>query len=295
MMKKLMLILTGLAAVHALGAEDIFSYRVGEYEVFTLVETSGPGRPEVLIGADDALKRRYLPPDFKSGVNTFLIRGGGRIVLVDTGFGGALFEGMQKLGVNPADVDAVLLTHMHGDHIGGLAREGKALFPKALVYVAEQERDYWTRTRVNAAAVAALAPYGNRVRTFRPGELGAALSELLPGISAIAAFGHTPGHTVFLLSGGEPSLTTARSAGDTGGSARLLIAGDLIHVQDIQFPRPDISVTYDTDPVQAAETRKKILAYAAENNIPIAGMHLIYPALGTVKTESGGYQFTPAF
>jgi glyoxylase-like metal-dependent hydrolase (beta-lactamase superfamily II) len=211
-------------------------------------------------------------------VNTFLIRGRGRTVLVDTGFGGAVFDSMKTLGVDPAAVDAVLLTHMHGDHIGGLAKDGKALFSKALIYVAEQERDYWTKTNVNAGAVAALAPYGERVRTFKPGALGAALAELLPGISAIAAFGHTPGHTVFLLS---------------SGSAKLLIWGDIMHVQDIQFPLPDISVSYDTDPVMAAETRKKILEYAVRNNIPIAGMHLLYPAIGTVRSAEGGYVFSP--
>jgi glyoxylase-like metal-dependent hydrolase (beta-lactamase superfamily II) len=278
-MKKVMLMLTSLAALNCFAGESIFTYKVGDYEVFTLVETTGPGNPQVLIGADEALQRRYLAPDFRSEVNTFLIRGKGRIVLVDTGFGGAVFESMKKLGVNPGDVDAVLLTHLHGDHIGGLAKNGKALFPRALVYLAEQERDYWTKSHINAGAVAALAPYGNRIKTFKPGELGAAAAELLPGITAIAAFGHTPGHTAFLV---------------ISGTARLLIWGDVMHVQDIQFPRPDISVTYDTDPVQAAEIRKKILDYMVKNNIPIAGMHLLYPAIGTVRVEGGGFSFEPA-
>ncbi|MDR1142696.1 MAG: MBL fold metallo-hydrolase [Spirochaetaceae bacterium] len=282
-MKKIMLVLTSLAALNCFG-EDIFTYKTGDYEICTLVETTGPGRPQVLIGADEALQRRYLAPaggapDFQSEINTFLIRGKGRVVLVDTGFGGAVFENMKKLGVNPGDVDVVLLTHLHGDHIGGLAKDGKALFPRALVYLAEQERDYWTKTNVNAGAVAALAPYGNRIRTFKPGELGAAAAELLPGITAIAAFGHTPGHTAFLV---------------VSGNARLLIWGDVMHVQGIQFPRPDISVTYDTDPVRAAEVRKKILDYAAKNNIPVAGMHLLYPAVGTVRPAGDGFSFEPA-
>ncbi|MDR1507710.1 MAG: MBL fold metallo-hydrolase [Treponema sp.] len=279
-MHKIALLLFGISAAGAFGQETVFSFRVGDIEVHMLVENSGPGRPQVLLGAGDELKARYLTPDFRSATNTFLLKGNGMNVLVDTGFGGAVFTGMKQFGVDPGDVDVVLLTHLHGDHIGGLAKDGKALFPKALVYVAEREKQYWTVENVNQGAVAALAPYGNRVRTFRPGELGARLAELVPGIEAIAAYGHTPGHTCFLV---------------TSRTARFLISGDLMHVQDIQFPRPDISVTYDTDPAMAAETRKKMLRYAAENSIPIGGMHLVYPAVGTVQDDgAGGYTLIPA-
>jgi glyoxylase-like metal-dependent hydrolase (beta-lactamase superfamily II) len=116
------------------------------------------------------------------------------------------------------------------------------------------------------------------VETFLPGELGARLEELLPGIYPAAAFGHTPGHTVFLLD----------SEGD-----KLLIWGDLMHAQGIQFPAPEVSVTYDTDPVAAAAVRKTILEYAVKNRLPIAGMHLVYPAVGMVEAEGSGYRFAP--
>jgi glyoxylase-like metal-dependent hydrolase (beta-lactamase superfamily II) len=167
-----------------------------------------------------------------------------------------------------------------------LQKDGKALFPNAKVYLAAQEREYWTKTRINQGAVAALAPYGSRVETFLPGELGAKLTELLPGLYPIAAFGHTPGHTVFLLD------TGGGGTGDTAGE-KLLIWGDVMHAQGIQFPVPGVSVTYDTDPAAAALVRGRILDYAAKNRIPIAGMHLVYPAVGTVEAEGSGYRFVP--
>jgi glyoxylase-like metal-dependent hydrolase (beta-lactamase superfamily II) len=289
-----------------------------------LVETRRQSPPSILIGADEALLRRFMPGGtYLAATNAFLIRHRAtgksnpdlratsssgserniaappgkssldsratsfasqnivpdRIVLVDTGFGGAIFDHLRALGVSPDAVDAVLLTHLHGDHTGGLQHGGAARFPNATVYLAEQERDYWTRVNVNPGAVAALAPYAGRMHTFQPGTLGSGAEELLPGITPIAAFGHTPGHTAYLL--------------ESRGS-EFLIWGDLIHVEDIQFPAPDISVTYDTDPLAAAAVRKQFLAYVAEHRIPVGGMHLAYPAIGTVTAEGEGYRFVRA-
>ncbi|MDR2758162.1 MAG: MBL fold metallo-hydrolase [Spirochaetaceae bacterium] len=270
-------VLLGISAVSGFAAEEgIFSYKVGRFEVFMLVENQGQGRSSLLIGANARDIEQYVPGGtYQSETNTFLIRTGEKIILVDTGFGGALFDHLKALGVDPAQVDVVLLTHMHGDHIGGLQKGGKPLFPRATVYLAQEERAFWAGS---PNAVAALAPYGDKVVTFRPGELGAAIPELLPGITPIAAFGHTPGHTLYLVQ---------------SGTERLLIWGDLMHVQGIQFPLPGVSVTYDTDPAEAAAIRTKVLEYAARNNIPIGGMHLVYPAIGTVTPQGSGYQLTP--
>jgi glyoxylase-like metal-dependent hydrolase (beta-lactamase superfamily II) len=259
---------------------QIFTSTVGSFEVNMLVENTGPGRPGILLGISPAQLEKYAPGgNFQSETNTFLIRGNGRVAVVDTGFGGAIFDHLKKLGVSPADVDTVLITHMHGDHIGGLQKDGRALFPNAKVYVAKQERDYWLGARNDPGARAALAPYGGRVETFLPGKFDADPPELLPGIRAVAAFGHTPGHTLFLLE---------------SGGRKFLIWGDLMHAEKIQFPLPSISVTYDTDPAAAAASRLEVLQYAARNNIPVGGMHLVYPAVGTVRADGEGYAFTPA-
>jgi glyoxylase-like metal-dependent hydrolase (beta-lactamase superfamily II) len=274
------LFLASVAASAFAAEPSVFTWKTGAFEVNMLVETRSTGRPSILLGVSPARLTEYFPDGtYQSEVNTFLVRGNGHTVVVDTGFGGAIFEHLERLGVKPGDVDAVLLTHMHGDHIGGLQKDGKSLFPKAKVYLARQEKDYWVDAQANAGARAALAPYGAKVETFNPGSIADAAPEILPGIRAAAAFGHTPGHTVFLLeSGGE----------------KLLIWGDLMHVQGIQFPLPDTSVSYDTDPAAAAAARKRILDYAAKNKVPVAGMHLAYPALGRVEAAGAGYRFVPA-
>ncbi|MDR2304653.1 MAG: MBL fold metallo-hydrolase [Treponema sp.] len=260
------------------GAEPaIYSIKIGEFDVWMLVETRGPGRPNILLDLSAAQIDTYISGgSFGSETNTFLIRGKGRTVVVDTGFGGAIFSSMKELGVKPEDVDTVLLTHMHGDHIGGMAKDGKALFPKAKVLLAGKERAYWVDRQGNAGAKAALAPYSGRVETFDPGVLSAGGVEILPGIRATAAYGHTPGHTAFLV---------------RDGGKELVIWGDLMHVQDVQFPLPSVSVTYDTDPKAAAVSREEYLSYAARNKVLIGGMHLRYPAVGTVVSEATGYRF----
>ncbi|GHT97861.1 hypothetical protein FACS1894142_3330 [Spirochaetia bacterium] len=278
--------LGAMAVTGAAGDDAIFTYRLGRFEVNLLVENRGAGRSSILLNADSDLLGRYIPGGtYQSETNTFLVRTGDKTIVVDTGFGTTIFDRMKQLGVSPDQVDAVLITHMHGDHIGGLQKEGKALFPRAAVFLAQQERDYFTKTNVNNAAVAALAPYGDRVKTFLPGDLdvarqsGARSLEGLPGIIPVAAFGHTPGHTAYLLeSDGE----------------RLLIWGDLMHAEAIQFPVPGVSVTYDTDPAAAAAIRGRILDYAATQKVPVAGMHLVYPAIGTVTAAGSGYRFTQA-
>ena len=283
-MKKEMIfgILLGAMAVGTFAQENnmVFSCKVGAFEVFMLVESQRKGNAGILVGADEATLKRHIPVfGFMHSTNMFLIKGNGRNIVIDTAFGGASFESMKALGVQPDQVDAILITHLHGDHIGGLVKDGQAFFPKATIYLSRLEHDFFTKTNPNQGAVAALAAYGSRVQTFEPGELGGSLTELLPGITPIANYGHTPGHTVYLVE-------------DKG--EKFLIIGDLLHVAVVQFPVPEISATYDMDQKAAATVRRQVLEYAAKNSIPVGGMHIVHPGIGMVEAEGEGFKFIPA-
>jgi len=263
-------------------SDGIYSTKVGQYEVYILVESERDGNTSILVGADEAVLKRYIPAEgFKHTANAVLIKTPKQNILIDTGtgMGGIIVEKIKKLGVQPENIDAVLITHLHGDHFGSLQKDGVAVFSKAKIYLSAKELEYFTKTQVNQGAVAALKPYGAKVTTFEPGELGKKLKEILPGISPIAAYGHTPGHTLYLIENGKD---------------KLLIIGDLLHIALVQFPIPEISATYDMDQKNAASIRRQALDYAAKNKIPVAGMHIVYPGTGNVSVDGSGFKFTPS-
>jgi len=279
----LMGILFGIVApaVKSDEGDGIFSYKVGKYEIYVLIESERDGNAGILVGADKNILDRYIPAaGFKHSANAVLVKAPGQNILIDTGTGagGIIIEKIKKLGVQPENIDAVLITHLHGDHFGSLQSNGKAAFPKAEIYLSTKELEYFTKTNVNQGAVAALAPYNSQIVTFEPAELGQKLSEILPGISPIATYGHTPGHTAFLIE---------------NNGEKLLIIGDLLHVALVQFPVPEISATYDMDQKAAASIRRQMLDYAAKNGIPVAGMHIVYPGMGNVSVDGAGFKFTP--
>ncbi|MDR1874247.1 MAG: MBL fold metallo-hydrolase [Synergistaceae bacterium] len=266
----------------------VHRYTVGAFEVILLSEGAAERDTSLFVGASPEQVRKYVPTGtYVTATNAFLVRMPDRLVLVDTGYGRELFKNLKSVGVEPEQIDAVLLTHMHGDHIGGLVRDGKPAFPKAAIFVAQQERDYWTSEEIMNTfpvdkrggfknSMAVMAACGSAVRTFDP--VADEDAELLPGVRPIAAFGHTPGHTLYMV--------------DSNGS-RLLIWGDLTHASAIQMPAPEVAMTYDTDPAMAIASRLAVLKYVAENNIPVAGMHVPLPGMGTVSAADAGYVFTP--
>jgi glyoxylase-like metal-dependent hydrolase (beta-lactamase superfamily II) len=271
-------------------AKDVITFEVGDFLVSALSEGQQRGQSDVLIGATPEMLQKYLPNGaYPTAVNAFLVRTSDQTVLVDAGFGRKLFSNLQSLGVSVGQVNAILLTHMHGDHIGGLLRSDKAAFPNATLYIAQAEHDYWTSDEAMQAvpenrrggflqARKVIAAYRGKLRLFTPSEAaGTEAPSLFAGFWGVAAYGHTPGHTAYLLE---------------SANARLLIWGDLTHAMSIQMPCPEVAVTYDVDAKAAVESRRRLLEYLAKNKIPAGGMHVAYPAIGNVKASGkGGYEF----
>jgi glyoxylase-like metal-dependent hydrolase (beta-lactamase superfamily II) len=230
---------------------------------------------------------RLAPPWLT--INCFVIRSRDRLVLVDAGFAGKtelvgrLLGNLNAMGVEPADIDTIVMTHMHPDHEAGLTdSSGKALFPKAELVLHENELAFWQDDGAMARATAegqgdfrlareALAAYDDRVRTVKT-------DEVVPGVRAFPTPGHTPGHTAWLV----------ESNGDG-----LLIWGDIVHFPGMQFAFPDTSVAYDIDPAAAAEARKKVLKFVAGEKLRVAGVHLDFPAFGHVVPNGAAYRYVP--
>ncbi|MDR2146017.1 MAG: MBL fold metallo-hydrolase [Tannerella sp.] len=264
-------------SIMAQNEKNVFTTKVGNVKISTLTESQGEGDAKILIGATDEQIAKYLSDNkFPIATNSFLVQKNGQNILVDAGYGTKLFDNLQSLGVTPEQVNFILLTHMHGDHIGGLLRDGKKVFPNADLMLSREEYDYWYADK-NEAQKKVLDVYKDNLILFDDKEFDEMGEDMIPGIECIAAYGHTPGHTAFLIS---------------DGNDKLLIWGDLTHAMKIQMPCPEVAMTYDVDPDMAIKARKKVLEYVAKHKIPIAGMHVPYPAIGNVTSNnSGGYIF----
>lgn len=232
---------------------------------------------------------RAIPP--RLAVNNFLLWSGGRLVLIDTGCGSAMGPDMGKLignlaalGVQPGDINAVLCTHLHPDHIGGLVDgAGAAVFPNAEMVVHEADLAFWGADATLAGATndmdrgfvtlarSAIAAYANRTRVLSKGEAFA-------GITIVPEPGHTPGHSGWMI---------------TSGAETLLVWGDIVHMPGIQFARPEAHMGFDVDGGQAIATRKRIMDMVATDRLRVAGMHLDFPCFGHVARSGDGFAFIP--
>lgn len=298
------------AAPLALGAtpaasEQVAGYyhhRLGSVQVTALFDGAFPLPRSWLNGIDPALaaslnQRDFVPGDaatLQTAINAYLIDDGVQLTLIDAGtadcFGpglGQIPAQLQAAGYAADDVDQVLLTHAHPDHLCGvLDAAGKPRYPQATLWLAAADADYWLSPSAEASApevlrsafgqarraVDAYAKHG-RVKRFT------AADTLPAGIVLVASPGHTPGHSSYLIDG--------------GGAGKLLVWGDIVHYHAVQFAHPDAAFEPDSDRPAAIASRKRLLQQAASQAWWVAGAHLPFPGIGHVRVEDGAYAWVP--
>jgi glyoxylase-like metal-dependent hydrolase (beta-lactamase superfamily II) len=242
---------------------------------------------------DAALSRGFVKGPVETSVNAYLVNTGTKLVLIDAGAGtlfgptlGKLLASLQAAGYKPEQVDDIFITHMHPDHVGGLSSDGHRVFPNATLHADKRDSDFWlAQARLDAApegmkgffqgAMASVNPYVAAGR-YQPFE---ADGEPVPGVHTLASPGHTPGHTSYLV----------ESKGQ-----RLLVIGDLIHVAQVQFAEPGVTISFDNDAKAAAASRDKVFKLAAGEGALVAAAHLQFPGLGHLRAASKAWQWVPS-
>lgn len=233
-----------------------------------------------------------LPVNAETSINAFVINTGQQLILVDAGAGplfgdagGHLPENLRAAGIDPQAIDTVLLTHIHADHSGGVQREGKPVFPNATVRVDQRDVDFWLNpAHQRDVEEGQRHTFAESERSLRPvidaGKLSPfhAPVQIMPGIDAIPAAGHTPGSVIYRVS----------HAGKT-----LLLWGDIIHAHPVQLPQPEVAIHFDVNRQQAVATRENVLAQAAREGDWIAAAHIAFPGLGKVMKAEEGYRWVP--
>ncbi|MBC7955748.1 MAG: MBL fold metallo-hydrolase [Cytophagales bacterium] len=279
-------------------APGYYRMMLGDIEVTALLDGILPLEPHKLLTnttpaeVSALLKRSFHGDAVPTSVNAYLINTGSKLVLVDAGAAKLFGPGLDQLhanlkaaGYQPEQVDAVVITHMHGDHVGGLIQEGRIAFPNATVYADKHDADFWLSAEslekapkemkaFFQGAQLSLNPYviASKFKAFE-GD-----TEIVPGVKAIAAHGHTPGHTIYAV----------ESQGQ-----KLVLWGDLMHVAAVQFPKPAVTIQFDSDSKAAAAQRKKAFADAAKGGYWVASAHLPFPGIGHLRVDGKGYTFVP--
>ncbi|WP_323018038.1 MBL fold metallo-hydrolase [Castellaniella sp.] len=279
----------------------VYRYRLGDFEITALSDGTVPLDVHALLqGAtaksiDGRLYRAFLSNPVEESVNAFLIDTGEKLILVDTGAGdlfgpgagGKLIANLKQAGYEPSQISDVLLTHVHTDHSGGLVHNGKIVFANAVVHVGKPDADFFLDAAhqhgVNGyakeyfeQATLCLAPY------VKTGQLQpfSGSTQILPGIRSISTPGHTPGHSSYRVESQGQSMT---------------FIGDIVHVESIQFEKPDITIQFDVSQSEAAKQRIKQFSILSKSRELVAGAHIPFPGLGHINADShGAYRFVPA-
>lgn len=259
------------------------NYKVGEVDFVAIKDIDTNMGKQILLNPSADVVRKMMPDNQNpSTINVFLAKTKNKTVLFDTGTGtgGSALKNLKESGVNPENIDIIIITHMHSDHIGGLLdASGAKAFVNADVYISQPELEYWLNNIAADVATSSLARsvraiYGDKIKTFEWGD------NIVPEIKSIKAPGHTPGHTIFEISSKQE---------------KLLVVADIIHSLKVQMTDPSMSVVFDVNPKQAAETRKQILREVEKSKTRIAGMHIPFPGIGNItEPKSGIYLFVPS-
>lgn len=280
-------------------ATAFYRMQLGDFEITALSDgTVKLPLDRMISGVATDEVRTLLAAGFEAlptetSINAFLVHTGSKLLLVDAGAGtlfgqngGQLLQNLKMAGYGPEEIDAVLLTHLHGDHSGGLTVDGKRVFPNAVVYLDKADRDYRFDEEAEKRAPASqknmfpqsrasLAPY----EAARKVVLFQGATELFPGVKTLAAHGHTPGHTLYSVESKGQQIT---------------FFGDLVHAASIQFPRPQATISFDADQHEAASDRLTMFRTLSANRSLVGAAHISFPGLGyVVEVKKGEYRWQP--
>ncbi|WP_068115504.1 MBL fold metallo-hydrolase [Tropicimonas marinistellae] len=257
------------------------TFKVGDMTVTTLLAgTAARDEPQTIFGLNvdpdefaAVSEANFIGTDMAQFYFTpTVVRTGGNTILFDTGLNpDAITAALAEAGLSPDDITHVVLTHMHGDHIGGLMTESTPTFSNAAYVTGQAEFDHWAAAG-NEGFDAKVKPLAEKMSFLGDGDAVAS------GVTAMAAFGHTPGHMTYMLE---------------SGGAQLLLAADLANHYVWSLAYPDWEVRFDMDKAAAAASRRKILGMLAADRVPVVGYHLPFPAAGFVETRDDGFRFVP--
>lgn len=279
------------ASAALLGAAQpkFYRFKLGEFEITTISDSDVfIDGPFPLIGANasepdvHALMRDNLLPErkYQPGFTPTIVNTGKQLILLDAGngangfvprpSGGWLAAQLGPAGFKPEDIDVVALSHGHPDHVGGIIENGKPLFPNARYVIGQIEHDFWTPEgklpddleKFAQVYRANSKPVMEKINLIKPGD------DVVTGIRAVEAYGHTPGHLAFMIESGGKSL---------------LWWGDCAHHQVASLARPDWHCVFDADKPQAAATRRRVFDMAATDRLPVIGYHMPFPSIGFVE------------
>lgn len=256
-------------------------FRLGAFEVTTLQAGSRiSDKPQETFGMNATPEEfaavsaaAFIPADkTRNFFNPVLVNTGTELVLFDTGLAPEGITGaLAAAGVTPDQVDVVVLTHMHGDHIGGLAGEAGVTFPNARYVTGQVEYDFWAG-QANEGFDAKVRPLAEKM-TFLQGN-----GQVVGGITAVEAFGHSPGHMAYMIESGD---------------ARLALTADTANHYVWSLAKPDWEVRFDADKPAAAATRKQLFGMIASERMPFIGYHMPFPGVGFVEVQGDGFRYVP--